>query len=546
MNERGRLKDELRYLFDEAPIGVVVSDLKGNVLRANRAFAVFVGRSVDEVIQMRTDQLCFAEDAADAQAGRETLVEGLANAFNMEQRFVRPDGAIVTGYLTLRMARLELGDPVFVAHVHDVTARKRAETTLLEERLRDRLTGLANRALLVDRIDRASRRASGLALAVVGLDRFRIFNETHGHGVGDRVILDAARRLEVAFRGAECVARLGGDEFAVLAEVDDAAALGEAVRAATTPRVEISGTEEALTASVGLRKIEPADRADEVLRDAQLALYRAKEVARGQVVTFEAALRGRAFRRVELERALRRAVEGGEIEVFFQPIHRAQDRALAGFEALARWRHPTLGHVSPAEFIPIAEEDGLILPIGAHVLVAAIEQLHLWREAGKVIPEATVAVNVSSMQIRSAQHVQQLRNFLETIEHPECVKLEITESVLLERSDEVRRAVDGLKASGARLVLDDFGTGWSSLTSLHDLPFDGMKIDRSFVSRITTDTRSRNLVRAMVGLARDLGIDCVAEGVETEEQLTMLASMGCEHIQGYFFSQPKPASALLL
>lgn len=336
MNERGRLKDELRYLFDEAPIGVVVSDLKGNVLRANRAFAVFVGRSVDEVIQMRTDQLCFAEDAADAQAGRETLVEGLANAFNMEQRFVRPDGAIVTGYLTLRMARLELGDPVFVAHVHDVTARKRAETTLLEERLRDRLTGLANRALLVDRIDRASRRASGLALAVVGLDRFRIFNETHGHGVGDRVILDAARRLEVAFRGAECVARLGGDEFAVSPR--STTPRRSARRSARPPRraSRSSGTEEALTASVGLRKIEPADRADEVLRDAQLALYRAKEVARGQVVTFEVALRGRAFRRVELERALRRAVEGGEIEVFFQPIHRARDWALAGFEAPPR------------------------------------------------------------------------------------------------------------------------------------------------------------------------------------------------------------------
>ncbi len=541
MATAGRLRDELRFLFDDAPIGVVVSDLGGVVLRANRAFAAFVGRSPEDLVGMRSDQLCFAED--DTAAGRESLVEGLAEAFTMEQRYVRPDGAVVTAYLTLRLGHLEAGDPVFVAHITDITARKRAETSLVEERLRDRLTGLANRALLIDRIERATRKGLRLALAVVGLDRFRVFNETHGHGIGDRVILDAARRLERAFAKAECVARVGGDEFAVLAEADDLPAFAEVVRAAAAPRIEVSGTEEALTASVGFREVEPDDRADEALRDAQLALYRAKEVARGQVVGYEQALRGRAFRRVELERALRRAVEAGEIEVFFQPIHRASDRTLTGFEALARWRHPTLGPVSPAEFIPIAEDDGLILPIGAHVLVTAIEQLHVWREAGKVPMHTSVAVNVSSMQIRSAQHVQSLRNFLETIEHPECVKLEITESVLLERSDDVRRAVDGLKSSGARLFLDDFGTGWSSLTSLHDLPFDGMKIDRSFVSRIVTDQRSRNLVRAMVGLARDLKIDCVAEGVETEEQLQMLHAMGCEHVQGYFFSQPKAAKA---
>lgn len=550
--------EEYRFLFEESPVSVVIAGADGRILRANAAFADFIARPLETLVGLDVTALSVHEDVPRLAEARQLLLAGDTKSHTMEKRYVRGDGSIASGLLTMRVAADAGGRHVFVAHIVDIGARKAAEDLLRHGSLHDPLTGLPNRALFLDRLGQALLRGDAHVVAVVGLDRFKAINEAYGHAVGDQLLVEVARRLERVVARGETVARVGSDEFAVItsAGVD----LIGAVRAVSLP---VTAAHEELaeplevTASAGLRHVDPSESPDEQLDDAQLALYRAKELGRDRVVVFQPALRGRASRQVKIGRGLRRAIEQGELEVHYQPIHRAADGTLSGFEALLRWRHPTLGMISPAEFIPVAEAEGLIKPIGIMVLEESLRQLATWRARGNAPADLSVSINVSTVQVRDAEH---MAYFLRKLEAgpvpPERVKIELTESVFLDRTAEVEATLGALKSVGVELVLDDFGTGFSSLNYLQGLPFDGLKLDRSFVLRMTDDGRTagnqrevarcRSLVRAIAGIARELDMHCVAEGVETEGQRDLLVDAGFDYLQGYLFAKPAPARDLLV
>jgi diguanylate cyclase (GGDEF)-like protein/PAS domain S-box-containing protein len=549
--------EEIRYLFEESPVSVVIASVEGRILRANAAFADFIGRPLESLIGLDVTALSVGEDVPRLAEARQLLLAGETKALALEKRYVRGDGAIATGLLTMQLAVDRSGKNIFVAHIVDVGARKAAEDLLRHGSLHDPLTGLPNRALFLDRLGQALLRGDAQVVAVVGLDRFRAINEAYGHAVGDRLLVEVARRLENAVSRGETVARVGSDEFAVLtsASVD----VHDAVRDVRLPSgaIQEDVTEPVVvTASVGLRPLDASESADEQLDDAQLALYRAKELGRDRVVHFQPALRGRASRQVKIARGLRRAIEQGELAVHYQPIHRASDGTLTGFESLLRWKHATLGMVSPAEFIPVAEAEGLIKPIGVMVLEESLRQLAAWRARGNGAADLTISINVSTVQVRDAEHMRYLLRKIEAGPVPPAqVKIELTESVFLDRTAEVDATLQSLKDAGVELILDDFGTGFSSLNYLQGLPFDGLKLDRSFVMRMTEEgrpgvqprelERCRSLVRAVAGIARELDMHCVAEGVETVGQRDLLIDAGFDYLQGYLFARPAPASDLL-
>jgi diguanylate cyclase (GGDEF)-like protein/PAS domain S-box-containing protein len=550
--------EEYRFLFEESPVSVVIASADGRILRANAAFADFIARPLDSLVGLDVTALSVHEDVPRLAEARQLLLSGETKSHTMEKRYVRGDGAVASGLLTMRVAVDGAGRHVFVAHIVDIGARKAAEDLLRHGSLHDPLTGLPNRALFLDRLGQALLRNEAQVVTVVGLDRFKAINEAYGHAVGDQLLVEVARRLERVVARHGLAARVGSDEFAVIthAGVDVLAAVRQVSLPLKAAQDDLTEPIE-VTASAGVRHVDSTESPEEQLDDAQLALYRAKELGRDRVVVFQPALRGRASRQVKIGRGLRRAIEQGELEVHYQPIHRASDGTLSGFEALLRWRHPTLGMIPPAEFIPVAEAEGLIKPIGIMVLEESLRQLAAWRARGPEAASLSVSINVSTVQVRDAEHMAYfLRKLQAGPVPPQRIKIELTESVFLDRTAEVEATLAALKAVGVELVLDDFGTGFSSLNYLQGLPFDGLKLDRSFVLRMTDDgrggvqqrevARCRSLVRAIAGIARELDMHCVAEGVETEGQRDLLVDAGFDYLQGYLFAKPAPARDVLV
>jgi len=447
--------------------------------------------------------------------------------------------------------RLEFGgQPAVVTAVKDVTMQRALERELRHQALHDPLTGLSNRALLVDRIQRSlnrlDRHAGAVAAIFVDLDRFKLINDSLGHDVGDRVLTETASRLRAAIRQEDTVARFGGDEFVICAEVIDAdEAVGIAGRAleSLTPPFRHDGHEMLLTGSVGVSVAAVASATPEtLLRDADWAMYRAKEEGGNRVELFDRGLRSRLLARLEMERSLRRALGGDEMRVLYQPIVSVPDGRVVGAEALVRWFHPKHGVIGPAEFIPVAEETGMIAPLGAWVFEEACRQWVSWRrKAGRREP-INLAINVSARQLTVPSTFDTFYDILSrTGADPAHVSLEITESVLMEGNDSILEAMLALKWLGVRLNLDDFGTRYSSLSYLRRLPFDTLKVDQSFVSGLRDDSRDQAIVRSVVGLAHALGLDVVAEGVETPEQFSLLGEMGADRAQGYLLGRPVEA-----
>jgi diguanylate cyclase (GGDEF)-like protein len=463
----------------------------------------------------------------------------------IERRYTRGDGTVVTGLLTFRSVRDPGGRRLLLAHLVDIEDRKRIESRLQHDALHDRLTGLADRALLLERLEARLALGEPGALLVLGIDRFVRVNERLGHGAGDRVLIEIARRLEALAPGS--VARVGADEFAILLGATPPEEASDAVQVAVQPSVGLVTGEVGLTASIGVRPLEPGERAEAALRDAMLALRQAKALGGDQAVVFQGATRQRLSRESSLRGDLRGAIEQRQLEVHYQEIRRSTDQQLAGFEALLRWNHPVFGSVSPAEFIPMAESDGLILPLGELVLGEALAQLARWRASSPSAGALTMAVNLSTLQLRDRRHVDGLCARIRASGIPaEYLTFELTESVFLDLTGEVQSAILALKATGARLSLDDFGTGWSSLSYLHALPFDGLKLDRSFVLRAVSDERSRHLVSAIAALARSLELRSVAEGVETEAQRLLLQEAGYDYLQGFFYARPAHGQSIVL
>ena len=429
----------------------------------------------------------------------------------------------------------------WVVTYEDITERRRAEAQITHMARHDQLTGLPNRMQFRERIEAALSAGQAFAVVSLDLDDFRAVNQAHGLAAGDHVLCEAARRIAAAAPEGSIVARLGADEFAVLlfplAAPDAAACLAERLIAALSAPWQVGAAEAMLSASAGIA-VAPGDgdAADRLLAHADLARDIARRDGRGSYRFFEPGMDQRQQRRRQLEADLRQALANGEFLLHYQPVIDIGSGAVTGFEALLRWKHPRRGLVSPAEFIPLAEQNGLIVPIGAWVLEQAA------MDAARFPGAPRVAVNVSPLQFRQLGLVEAAAEALARAGlSPDRLELEITESVLLDESSVTRETLHRLRVLGLRIAIDDFGTGYSSLRMLRGFPFDKIKIDQGFIRDLGISPDARSIVSAIAGLGRALGMSTTAEGVETEEQLSLLAAEGCAEAQGYLFSRPRPA-----
>lgn len=482
-------------------------------------------------------------------------LEGQSPHLQTEHRILHLDGTyrwVLTRGLAVRD---DQGKPIRMAGSQsDITQRKAVEDRLQHDAFHDALTGLPNRALLLDRLGRAverTKRRSELRCAVLfcDLDGFKFVNDSLGHQTGDQILIAVSRRLEGCVRTGDTVARLGGDEFLILVddfegETDLYALAGRILAELQAPFV-INGHELVISVSIGIALSGTASASpEELVRNADIAMYRAKSRGKSAYVVFDESMHTSAASRLRMEIDLRQASVREELRLFFQPIVSMRTGKINGFEALLRWQHPERGLVAPDDFIPLAEETKLILPIGLWVIRSAAEQVKRWQKTFWMNPPLSISVNLSCRQFLNQDLVYQVeRTLLETGLDPHCLKMEITESAIMEHVESVSSTLARLKTLGVKLAMDDFGKGYSSLSYLHEFPFDTLKIDRSFIARIGVGGENTEIVRTIVSLANGLGLDVVAEGVETESQAAHLRALGCQYGQGYLFARPLTAEA---
>jgi diguanylate cyclase (GGDEF)-like protein len=450
------------------------------------------------------------------------------------------------------LLRDEKGEAVRTVGTHvDISEKKRQEARILRQAHFDGLTGLPNRFLALDRlaqlIKEASRDSSKIAILFLDLDGFKRVNDTLGHDIGDRLLVQAAERLQSAVRDGDSVCRLGGDEFVVLlrnlTELNDASTVASNLNTQFSHPFNLEERELVVTTSIGIA-VYPSDGVTptELLRNADTAMYHSKEQGRNTFNFFTQEMNINVSRSLEVEEQLLAALERDEFSVLYQPVIDLETRRIVSAEALLRWNNPTLGMISPDEFIPVAEQTGAIVSIGRYVLQQAIENSRHWQKT--LDKEFQVAINLSPRQLRDAGLIKFIQTLLQRNElKPDAIVLEVTEGVLMSGQQDIEQALMRLHKAGISLAMDDFGTGYSSLSYLRKYPFNVLKVDRTFVSDITDDPADCELVTASVLMAHGLGLKVVAEGVETESQFNLLREIHCEYAQGYLFSRPIDAEA---
>ena len=537
-----------RLLFERGLAGVYRMTADGCVVECNQALASLLGYpSPGEVRGLGPAELFV--DPAERQAGLERL-RSQHIAVNQEVWLRRRDGTPVWVLLNESLVEEEGASPMVDGSLIDVTDRKLAEERSWRMAHHDALTGLPNRALFNDRLElaiqRAKRGKERLAVMFLDLDDFKQVNDTRGHSAGDELLVQVGGRLRQILRGEDTVARLGGDEFLLLFNgVKDSSGVGvmaQKVLAVFESPFLVKKRELFLSASLGVA-LYPEDGSDpEVLiANVDTAMYRAKKIGRNNFQFFTAEMQRHAQERALLASGLRRALPRDEFVLHYQPIRELGKGRIVGLEALVRWQHPEHGLLPPRNFVALAEDVGLIVPMGAWVLRRACERTRAWRE--KILGNLTIAVNLSARQLQNEEFARQVGEILrETGLPPAALDLEITESTAMQNVEVTSQVLGQLSALGVRISIDDFGTGHSSLSYLKHFPIDRLKVDRSFIAGMTSDKRDRAIVAGVLSIAHNLGVRVVAEGVETQEQASLLAELGCDEVQGFFFGAPLPES----
>ena len=542
-----------RSIFENAVEGIFRMAPDGRYIDANPALASMLGFDSPEELMAASDTPMFA-----TSEGRQRFFAQLAQSryirdFVCEAR--RRDGASIWISQNTRAIRDNDGRILhYEGMVVDITARKNAEERLIHQALHDPLTGLPNRSLFLHKLQLVADASRGraearFALLFIDCDRFKVVNDSLGHLAGDRLLVLLGHRIASCLRKTDTLARLGGDEFVVLTEdvaPEVALALAERLHQACRHPLDLDDRQVFVSISIGITLGSAEyENPSEMLRDAHTAMFRAKAKGSGATAVFESGMHREAVTKLQLETELRQALDNRELRIHYQPIWTLASKTIAGFEALVRWQHRQRGLVSPGEFIPIAEETGLIVPLGKVVLEEACRQLAVWRnEFGGSAESLFMSVNLSPAQLDQPDLVEQTAAVLdETGLSGEQLKLEITETAMMANPEDVQAKLLALHRLGIRLCIDDFGTGYSSLSQLHTYPFDTLKIDRSFVARISEGRESLEMVRTILLLGRNLRLAVVAEGVETAVQCEWLLSAGCTFAQGYFLSPPLEVQA---
>jgi diguanylate cyclase (GGDEF)-like protein len=513
-----------QQLFDQSPQPMWVYDPESmNVLEANEAAEQLYGYGRVQMKRLKVADL-------DEGQGKHKHQDGRLIAVEAERR-------------SLTIA----GTQVVLVLVRDLTEQ------LKHGAARDSLTGLVTRTRFTERVasalDRSRAQAKRFAVLYFDLDRFKLINDSLGHEAGDRLLVETQRRLAPMLRHEDVLARFGGDEFGIMlydVENDiDVTRVAEMVLQALRAPFRFEGHEVFTTASMGIAISDKRhERADDLLREADMAMYRAKTLGKARYEVFDAQMQARAARLLQIETDLRKAIQRREFLLHYQPIVSLENNVIVGFEALVRWQHPVRGMISPAEFIPVAEETGMVVSLGLWVLREACGRLNGWQAQCPDFP-LTVSVNVSGKQLQNADFIYHVeRTLSETGIDPSRLKLEITESAIIGDPATAQAVLTRLKQMNVRLAIDDFGTGYSSLSYLHRFPIDTLKVDRSFVNAMAAGGKNIEIVRTINMLARNLGMDVVAEGVETDEQANQLRELGTEHAQGYFFHRPLAVDAI--
>ena len=558
--------DRIHRIVETANDGIITIDVNGMIESANPAALRIFGYELEEVLG-ETVEILMPKSFRDQHQRYVDLrvqseLEPNENAMqSRELTGLRKNGRTFPLEISLSSGRQD-GVKFMTGIVRDITERRELEEEVRRNAFYDSLTQLPNRILILDRLARCIKQAGArkdylFAVLFLDLDRFKAVNDSLGHLIGDQLLIAISKRLTTCVRSSDTIARLGGDEMGILLEdigdVNDAIFIVERILKIFKTPFDIEGSELSSSVSIGIAlSTTHYETPQEILRDADIAMYRAKTSGLGRYEIFDASMRERIIGQQRYEKDLRKAVVSGEFSLHYQPIVSIETGRIVSFEALIRWYHPERGLVPPDQFIPLAEETGLIIDIGEIVLRKACRQLSLWHsrypsDAGIDVPIVSplgMSINISGKQLLNDDFIPKMRTILKEEKcNPRFIKIEITETILMENVDAIQDSLLVLKDMNIQLYIDDFGVGYSSLSYLHQFPFDALKIDRSFTAGIGVDETQTKIVTTLLSLSEQLGLDVITEGIETAQQLEALKTLNCKYGQGYYFSRPLNAAA---